>query len=61
MKVNKVAGNFHVAMGEAMERDGRHIHQFMPEDAPNFNCSHIIHELSFGHGLGKGPLDGRVR
>uniref|UniRef100_A0A7S1UWY6 Endoplasmic reticulum vesicle transporter C-terminal domain-containing protein n=1 Tax=Grammatophora oceanica TaxID=210454 RepID=A0A7S1UWY6_9STRA len=35
-------------MGEGVERDGRHIHVFVPEDTPNFNASHIIHELTFG-------------
>jgi len=48
MSLNRVSGNFHIAMGEGVERDGRHIHQFLPEDAENFNASHIIHELSFG-------------
>uniref|UniRef100_A0A6U6HM67 Endoplasmic reticulum vesicle transporter C-terminal domain-containing protein n=1 Tax=Odontella aurita TaxID=265563 RepID=A0A6U6HM67_9STRA len=48
MTFNRVAGNFHIAMGEGVERDGRHIHQFVPEDAPNFNASHTIHKLSFG-------------
>jgi endoplasmic reticulum-Golgi intermediate compartment protein 3 len=48
MTLNRVAGNFHIAMGEGVERDGRHIHSFIPEDAPNFNASHIIHDLSFG-------------
>jgi hypothetical protein len=48
MTVNRVAGNFHIAMGEGVERDGRHIHTFLPEDSPNFNASHTIHELSFG-------------
>ncbi|GMI06888.1 hypothetical protein TrRE_jg4657 [Triparma retinervis] len=42
MLVNKVAGNFHVAMGESMVRDGRHIHQFLPEDAPNYNVTHEV-------------------
>ena len=50
MTVNRVAGNFHIAMGEGIERDGRHIHTFLPEDAPNFNASHTIHELTFGPG-----------
>jgi hypothetical protein len=45
--VNRVAGNFHIAMGEGVDRDGRHIHQFLPEDRVNFNASHVIHELSF--------------
>lgn len=31
MEVNKVSGNFHVAMGESTVRDGRHVHMFMPE------------------------------
>ena len=48
MKINRVAGNFHIALGEGVERDGRHIHLFMPDDTPNFNTSHIIHELTFG-------------
>ena len=59
MTVNRVAGNFHIAMGEGIERDGRHIHTFLPEDSPNFNCSHIIHQLSFGPGEeDKSPLNG---
>jgi hypothetical protein len=59
MTVNRVSGNFHIAMGEGVERDGRHIHTFMPEDAPNFNASHIIHHMSFGGGKdGMEPLNG---
>lgn len=45
--VNRVAGNFHIAMGEGVDREGRHIHQFLPEDRINFNASHVVHELSF--------------
>lgn len=48
MEVNRVSGNFHIAMGEGIERDGRHIHSFLPEEAPKFNASHVIHHLSFG-------------
>jgi hypothetical protein len=58
MMLNRVAGNFHIAMGEGIERDGRHIQTFNPEDAPNFNASHIIHELSFGPADGSEPLTG---
>ena len=61
MTLNRVAGNFHIAMGEGIERNGRHIHTFVPEDAPNFNASHIIHELSFGpdgHEANGSPLRG---
>lgn len=46
--VNRVGGNFHIAMGEGIERDGRHIHTFNPEEAQNFNASHIINHLTFG-------------
>ncbi|KAL7532123.1 hypothetical protein ACHAXR_007253 [Thalassiosira sp. AJA248-18] len=45
--VNRVAGNFHIAMGEGVDREGRHIHQFLPEDRINFNASHVVYELSF--------------
>lgn len=46
--VNRVGGNFHIAMGEGVERDGRHIHTFNPDDMHSFNASHTIHHLSFG-------------
>jgi len=60
MNINRVAGNFHVALGEGVERDGRHIHLFIPDDAPLFNTTHIIHELTFGPSVSKsdhGALD----
>ena len=52
MTFKRVAGNFHIAMGEGVERNGRHIHKFNPEDAPNFNASHVINRLSFGPDYG---------
>lgn len=61
MTLNRVAGNFHIAMGEGIERDGRHIHTYMPEDAPNFNVSHVIHQLSFGPEDGSEPLNGMTK
>lgn len=61
MTVNRVAGNFHVAMGEGVERDGRHIHTYNPDDAPNFNASHIIHSMSFGPEDGTEPLIGSTK
>lgn len=61
MSLNRVSGNFHIAMGEGVERDGRHIHTFLPEDAPNFNASHIIHQLSFGPEDGSEPLSGTTK
>jgi hypothetical protein len=61
MKVNKVAGNFHMAMGESMVKDGRHIHLFDIDECDTFNISHTIHSLSFGDqypGMRPNPLDG---
>lgn len=46
--MNRVGGNFHMAMGEGIERDGRHIHTFNPDEMHHFNASHIVHHLSFG-------------
>ncbi len=48
MKVNKVAGNIHMAMGESSVKSGHHIHMFDFRDSPKFNISHTIHKLSFG-------------
>jgi len=62
MLVNQVAGNFHFAIGDSVMRDGRHIHQFSPQDAPLWNCTHTVHELSFGDyfpGM-VNPLDGML-
>lgn len=62
MLVNKVAGNFHIAMGETHSRGNGHIHQFNPSQLQNFNTSHVIHSLSFGEpfpGI-RNPLDGTV-
>lgn len=48
MQVNRVAGNFHVALGRTFHREGRLVHQFRPGQELSFNASHIIHSLSFG-------------
>lgn len=64
MRVNKVAGNWHIAHGESIVRDGKHIHQFLPAEAPGFNVSHTIHSVSFGDpypSMPKNPLDGISR
>lgn len=65
MKVNKVAGNVHMTIGESIVRDGAHIHQFVPSEAPKFNVSHTIHSLTFGEEHPSMPrnnyLNGAVR
>ena len=48
MEFGRVNGNFHIAMGEGVERNGQHIHTFLPEDTSRYNCSHIINKLQFG-------------
>jgi len=60
MNVNKVAGNFHIAHGESIIKDGHHIHQFNVQEAPKFNISHTIHHISFGQNypnMPPNPLD----
>eukprot|EP01039_Chlorochromonas_danica_P010492 gene10491-11622_t len=57
MRVNKVAGNFHIAHGESIVRDGRHVHHFNPALAPKFNISHTIHYLSFGEPYPNMPVN----
>lgn len=63
MMVNKVAGNFHIAMGETHTRGAGHIHQFHPLTILRYNVSHIIHSLSFGMSYPgqHNPLDGVVK
>eukprot|EP00455_Lapot_gusevi_P014726 TRINITY_DN1739_c0_g4_i1.p1 TRINITY_DN1739_c0_g4~~TRINITY_DN1739_c0_g4_i1.p1 ORF type:complete len:360 (-),score=61.73 TRINITY_DN1739_c0_g4_i1:64-1143(-) len=62
--VNKVAGNFHVAVGESIVTGNRHVHNFKMSDLQTFNNSHIINHLSFGPGAPypfpplANPLDG---
>jgi hypothetical protein len=60
--VNKVAGNFHVAMGETRQRGAGHIHQFNPLAIADYNVSHTIHALSFGEPYAGAinPLDART-
>lgn len=48
MEFARVNGNFHIAMGDGVERNGQHIHAFLPEEVNRFNVSHVIHTLRFG-------------
>ena len=41
MRVNKVAGNFHMAMGDSMVKEGRHVHVFNVDDSDSFNIRYI--------------------
>ena len=58
VKVNKVSGNFHVALGHSKSVQGRLVHQFPPAMIDYFNSSHIIHSLWFGNERQDGTLDG---
>lgn len=45
MDTNKVAGNFHIALGESENRDERHVHTFNHADMfAHYNISHKINE-----------------
>jgi len=61
MTVNKVEGNFHLAVGESHSENGGHHHHWAAETRHlGFNASHYIHHLSFGEqfpGIVH-PLDG---
>eukprot|EP01006_Ploeotia_vitrea_P038925 TRINITY_DN66286_c6_g4_i1.p1 TRINITY_DN66286_c6_g4~~TRINITY_DN66286_c6_g4_i1.p1 ORF type:complete len:498 (+),score=264.47 TRINITY_DN66286_c6_g4_i1:28-1521(+) len=61
LRVNRVAGNFHVALGASHRSGGRHIHHFMLSDLHRFNTSHVINHLSFGDDVPTSPLDGVSR
>eukprot|EP00744_Colponema_vietnamica_P020097 GILI01028528.1.p1 GENE.GILI01028528.1~~GILI01028528.1.p1 ORF type:complete len:386 (-),score=78.63 GILI01028528.1:38-1195(-) len=64
IEVNKVAGNFHVALGASHRsspgHQAKHTHQFRLADTDNFNVSHVINKLSFGEEIPgvRNPLDG---
>lgn len=65
--VNKVSGNFHVALGHGRAAGGHLVHQFSPSQLPFFNTTHTVHALWFGERWlpgqepGSGALDGRFR
>merc|ERR1719483_16276 len=47
--INKVAGNFHFAMGDSQEmKDGVLVHRFNVDAISKFNCSHVINMVRFG-------------
>lgn len=59
LEVNKVAGNFHFAPGKSFQQHHVHVHDLQPFGSTQFNLTHHIRHLSFGHeypGL-KHPLD----
>lgn len=69
LEVNKVSGNFHIAVGHAENRDSRHVHSFSSGEVFKFNATHHIEKyaysmdsrnrLSFGNFIPgvKNPLD----
>jgi len=62
IEVNKVQGNFHVAVGESHLEAGKKHHHHWPanERRLGFNTTHYISQLSFGDNFPnmKNPLDG---
>lgn len=63
MKVSKVAGNFHVALGTTRSVDGRLVHAFNIDEMTHFNTSHRIDRVSFGQNFvsQSNPLSGKIR
>jgi hypothetical protein len=61
LKVNKVAGNFHIAPGKSIQKKNMHIHNtFFYTGMTYMDLSHNIHRLSFGDDIPHivHPLDG---
>ncbi|CAG8723824.1 8918_t:CDS:2, partial [Racocetra fulgida] len=62
VKVNKVAGNFHLAPGKSFEQNHVHVHDLQPflSDGVHHDFTHEIHHLSFGPKVDGvvNPLDG---
>lgn len=55
----QVAGNFHFAPGRSFQQGNMHVHDLVPFGTTEFDTSHTIEHLSFGHDYpGKlNPLD----
>ncbi|CAG8737989.1 11167_t:CDS:2, partial [Racocetra persica] len=62
VKVNKVAGNFHLAPGKSFQQNHIHVHDLQPflSDGVHHDFTHEIHHLSFGPKVDGvvNPLDG---
>lgn len=59
--VNKVSGNVHIALGQAVVREGKLVHEFNVADVSGaYNTSHEIHYVAFGEPISdwQPPLDG---
>ncbi|CAD5112590.1 DgyrCDS1803 [Dimorphilus gyrociliatus] len=48
LKVNKVAGNFHIAPGRSFQQHHVHVHDMQGLAGQQFNVTHRIRHLSFG-------------
>ncbi|KHN82773.1 Endoplasmic reticulum-Golgi intermediate compartment protein 3 [Toxocara canis] len=61
VQVAKVAGNFHIAPGDALRTHRSHFHDLHSISPTKFDTAHIINHLSFGTPFpGKNyPLDGK--
>ncbi|KAI2801774.1 Endoplasmic reticulum-Golgi intermediate compartment protein 3 [Blomia tropicalis] len=51
VEVNKIAGNFHIALGQSFEKNHVHTHDINLSDLFKLNTSHVINHLSFGRKL----------
>ncbi|KAI7684971.1 Endoplasmic reticulum-Golgi intermediate compartment protein 3 [Sarcoptes scabiei] len=60
LEVNKIAGNFHIALGQSFQKHHAHVHDINLGDLISMNTSHRINHLSFGQKIDKivNQLDG---
>ena len=49
LEVSKVAGNFHFAPGKSFSQIGLHLHDLIILSRTEYNMSHSINHVSFGH------------
>lgn len=63
MEVKKVAGNFHITVGQTINHPQGHAHLDMPMPQGTLNFSHRIDHLSFGPPVpgGLNPLDSTLK
>lgn len=60
LEVNKVAGNFHFALGKSFHQSNVHLHELLAFQNNVYNTSHKINKLAFGEYFPGvvNPLDG---
>lgn len=60
LEVNRVAGNFHFALGKSFHQSNIHVYDLLALTTESYNISHKINKLAFGDSIPGviNPLDG---